>query len=71
MVTEESGNQSVAHARLGSVPLGRLTLDWPFWIGALSPTAERQLSEVLQPYAPLPSDLPVVIEAAAQAADRE
>lgn len=35
------------------------------------PLVERQVSEVLRPYAPLPVDWPVMVEAAAQAAWRE
>ncbi len=34
-------------------------------------TVEWQVSEAVQPYAPLSVDWPVVIKAASQAADRE
>ena len=60
-----------ATGSLGSVPPGRLTPDLPFRIGSRPPAAERQVSEVLRPYAPRPVDWPVVIEGAAQAADHE
>jgi len=55
----------------GSVPPSHLRSDRPFRIGVMPPTVEWQVSEVVLPYAPLSVDWPVVIKAAAQAADRE
>lgn len=52
----------------GSDPPGRLTPDRPFKGGSGAPSVERQVLEVVRPYAPLPLDWTVVIEAAAQAA---
>lgn len=61
----------VCYDPLGSVPPGRLRLHRPFRIGARPPTVDGQVSEALRPYAPLPVEWPGVIEAAAQASERE